>query len=150
MQVFENSRAPSETEIGPLLEAIDRAATDVRIKLLVLDLDLLVGMSAAHANTIGDALERFSESGKRVISYGDFYAQSQYHLASFADAVYMHPYGQILLTGYGRSSFFIKDLLDKVGVNVHVFRVGEYKSAVEPYTRNDMSEESRMATSEES
>ncbi|MFT7654756.1 MAG: protease-4 [Candidatus Azotimanducaceae bacterium] len=146
MQVFENSRAPSETEIGPLLEAIDRAATDVRIKLLVLDLDLLVGMSAAHANGLGDALERFSESGKKVISYGDFYAQSQYHLASFADAVYMHPYGQILLTGYGGSSFFIKDLLDKVGVNVHVFRVGEYKSAVEPYTRNDMSEESRMAT----
>lgn len=146
LQVFENSRAPHETEIGPLLQAIDRAAIDPRIKLLVLDLDLLLGVSAAHANGLGDALDRFSDSGKKIISYGDFYAQSQYHLASFADAVYMHPFGQILLTGYGGSSFFIKDLLDKVGVNVHVFRVGEYKSAVEPFTRNDMSEESRMAS----
>jgi len=82
---------------------------------------------------------------KKIIAVGDYYTQGQYYLASFDDAVYMHPMGQVLLTGFGAFQNYYKDLLDRLKVKVHVFRVGAYKAAVEPYTRTDMSAEAREA-----
>ena len=119
---------------------------DDDIKMILLDLENLATVAPAQSNRIGDALQNFKQSGKTVVSYGDYYSQAQYHIASNADEIYMHPYGQVLFTGYGGSSFYLKDVLDKFKVNVHVFRVGDYKSAVEPVTRNSMSEASRMAS----
>jgi protease-4 len=79
---------------------------------------------------------------------GDFYSQAQYYVASFANEVYMHPMGQVLLTGYGAYQTYYQSLLQKLKVNVHVFRVGTYKEAVEPYTRTDMSPEAKEANRE--
>ncbi len=136
-----------ETRLGDLTRALELAAADERIKLLLLDLDELAGVAPAHSAALGRAITEFKQSsGKQVISYGNAYSQGQYHLASHADALYMHPLGQIFLQGYGGYNFYFKDLLDKLGVNVHVFRAGVYKSAVEPLMRNGMSEESRQAS----
>ncbi len=133
-----------EVELNALLTAIDHAATDDDIRMLILDLDELVWAAPAHGERLGAALTRFREQGKKVVSYANFYSQAQYHIASFADALYMHPMGQVVLEGFGGFNFYLKDLLDRFAVNVHVFRVGDYKAAIEPLTRNDMSEASRM------
>lgn len=136
----------AEVELSAILRAIDFATTDDDIRMIVLDLDELAWAAPAHAQRIGHALSAFRDSGKKVVSYGHYYSQAQYHIASFADALYMHPMGQIVFEGFGGFSFYFKELLEKFNVNVHVFRVGTYKSAVEPLTRNDMSEEARMAS----
>lgn len=138
----------AEVELRNVLRAIELAAQDNRIKMIVLDLDELAWAAPAHAQRIGEALSTFQATGKKVVSYGQYYSQAQYHIASFADALYLHPMGQIVFQGFGGFTFYFKDLLDKFDVNVHVFRVGEYKSAVEPFIRNDMSAESRMASEE--
>ncbi len=135
-----------EVELQALLQAIRHGAQDPDIKLLLLDLDELQWAAPAHTQRLGQALQGFQATGKQVIAYGRYFNQSGYHLASYADALYMHPMGQVFLEGFGGVSFYIKELLDKLDVNVHVFRVGTYKSAVEPFIRNDMSAESRMAT----
>ncbi len=135
-----------EVELQGLLQAIRHGALDENIKLLLLDLDELQWAAPAHTQRLGEALQGFKAGGKKVIAYGHYYTQAGYHLASYADALYMHPMGQVMLEGFGGFNFYIKELLDNFGVNVHVFRVGEYKSAVEPFIRNDMSAESRMAS----
>ena len=135
----------SEAELAHLLSAIQLAANDNNIKALVLDFDELAWAAPAHAHRLGQAIELFKLQDKKVIAYSYFYNQAAYQIASHADELYMHPLGQVGLYGYGNYSFYFKELLDKINVNVHVFRVGEFKSAVEPYTRNDMSPEARMA-----
>ena len=144
-EVVSFSDRPVETELQDLLLAIRTAAGDDAIKMLILNLENLAYVSPAHAHRLGAELARFSETGKRIASYGDFYSQSHLHIASFADAVYMHPLGQALLTGYGGSNLYFKELIDRFDVNVHVYRAGEFKSAVEPFTRSDMSAEARLA-----
>ena len=134
-----------ETDIHELVRAIDHAADDGRIKMLVLDLDDLAYASAAHAEIIGAALGRFRAAGKATVALGEGYMQSQYAIASHADAVYMHPDGFLFLPGYGTFRTYFKSMLDNLKLNVHVFRVGEYKSAVEPFIRDDMSEAAREA-----
>ena len=136
----------AEVELRSLLRAIELATGDAQIKMIVLDLDEMAWAAPAHAQRIGEALAGFQAAGKKVVSYGQYYSQAQYYIASFADALYLHPMGQIMFEGFGGYSFYFKDLLDKFDVNIHVFRVGDYKSAVEPFTRNDMSEESRLAS----
>jgi protease IV len=135
----------AQVELASILRAIEFAAADTDISMIVLDLDELVWAAPAHAQRIGEALRTFRESGKQVVSYGHFYSQAQYHIASFADALYMHPMGQIVLEGFGGFTFYFNELLENFDVNVHVYRVGSFKSAVEPLLRNDMSAEARMA-----
>jgi protease-4 len=135
----------SETLLRDVTEALEHAATDERIKVVVLDLDELTDVSPAHLAAVGSALDDVKTAGKSVIALGDYFSQAQYYLASFANEVYMHPMGQVLLTGYGAYQSYYHDLLDKLKVNVHVFRVGTYKEAVEPYTRADMSAEAKEA-----
>ena len=135
----------AQTKLGDILSAIDKAATDDRIGVLVLDTSSLGYVAPAQLEVIGDALEAFRASGKRLLAKSQFYDRDQYYLASFADTVIMHPFGEVMLNGYGRFRDYYAGLIDKLKVNVHVFRVGTYKSFVEPYTRNDMSEAAKQA-----
>ena len=134
-----------ETAINDVLDAINLAATDDDIKIIVLDLDELSYASSAQVLRLGAALEAFKERGKEVIAYEEYFQQFQYHIASYATELYMHPMGQALLSGYGGNNLYFREMLEKLSVNVHVFRVGGFKSAVEPFTRDDMSEEAKLA-----
>lgn len=132
-----------ETELSDVLDALKRARDDDRIPMVVLDLDDLQFVSLAHAEAIGAALDAFRESGKKVVAYGSYYDQQPYLMASHADAVYMHPMGQVLLPGFQINRLYYSKLLEDLKVRVHVFRVGTYKEYVEPYIRQDMSEPAR-------
>jgi len=143
--LLSGSSPVAQVGLDIILATIEHAANDDDIEMIVLDLDDLVRATPAQAQRIGLTLASFKETGKKVVAYGYFYGQDQYHIASFADAIYMHPMGQVILQGFGGFNFYVKDLLEKFDVKVHVFRVGEYKSAVEPLTRSDMSQEARLA-----
>lgn len=134
---------PQNSVLQDLLDALARAKTDERITALVMDLEDLLGVSPAYIEILGDALADFKDSGKLIYAYGEYFSQGQYALASYADTITLHPMGSIMITGYGGNQLFVRDLLDKLNINVHVFRVGEFKSAAEPFTRMDMSEEAR-------
>ena len=134
-----------EADIHELLRAIDHAAGDDRIKMIVLDLDDLIWASAAHAESLGAALARFQETGKDTVAIGNTYGQPQYAIASYANAVYMHNDGAIYLPGFAAFQSYFKSLFEKLKLNVHVFRVGEYKEAVEPFLRDDMSDAAKEA-----
>ena len=143
-------RASSDAtiEIGQILHAIKIAGTDEKIKMIVLNLDDLGGVSLAQAKRIVRALKSFKETGKKVISYGNIFQQNQYYIASSSNEVYMNPWGQMLLEGYGGNNLYFKDLLAKLDINMHIFRVGEFKSATEPFSRINMSDEARQASSD--
>ena len=136
---------PSGASIQELVRSVEQAAEDPRIKMIVLDLDGMQQASAAHAQWLGVALGRFQEAGKEVVAYGNSYNQAQYAIASHADAIYMHPHGELFLPGYSLFQPYFKNLLDSLKIKMHVFRVGEYKEAVEPFTRSDMSAPAREA-----
>ena len=133
-------------EIGHILRAIKIAGTDEKIKMIVLNLDDLYGVSLTQAKRIVDALQSFKETGKKVISYGNTFQQNQYYIASSSTELYMNPWGQMLLEGYGGNNLYFKDLLAKLDINMHIFRVGEFKSATEPFSRINMSDEARQAS----
>jgi protease IV len=144
-QWLNESEVDAETPFRDLYDALKNAKTDSRIKLVVLSLDNLDGISPGHLEELGNAIAAVKAAGKEVIAAGDSFSQAQYYLASFASTVYMHPMGEIGLEGYAAYQVYFKDLLDKLKVNVHVFRVGTYKEAVEPFMRNNMSKEAREA-----
>ena len=132
-----------ETLLRSLLKAIEYAKDDDRVQALVLDTDRMGRAGLSKLQTLRAAIDDFKASGKTVIATADYYSQTQYYLASAADEVYMHPMGLVMLPGYGSYRNYYKDALDKLEVDWHVYRVGEYKSAVEPYLRSDMSPEAR-------
>ncbi|TLM76136.1 signal peptide peptidase SppA [Microbulbifer harenosus] len=134
---------PPETRVKDLVDAIDHAANDNRIAALVLELDYLGGASLSKLEEVGEAVLRFKASEKPVYAIGDNFTQGQYFLASYADKVYMNPMGSLLLMGFGSYRNYFKSALDKLKINFHVFRVGDYKDFIEPYTRDDMSPASR-------
>ena len=134
-----------QTPVGDLIDAIEQAAEDDRIKTLVLNPSKLGAVAPAHLEVLGKTLETFRDSGKTIIAKGNYYGQSQYYLASFADEIYMHPMGEVGLQGFGMGGLYYRDLLEKLKVKVHIFRVGTFKAAVEPYMRNDMSAAAREA-----
>ncbi len=137
-----------ETPVRPLIEAIDAGRRDPRVAGLVLELDELLGGGISKLEEIGAALQRFKDSDKPIIALGSLYTQEQYYLASYADEIYLDPMGSVVLTGYANYRTYFKSAMDKLAVNFHVFRVGKYKDFIEPYTRNDMSPESREHNSE--
>ena len=134
-----------QTSLGDLLDAIEQASDDDRIGTLVLDPSRLGAVAPAQLEVLGQALAAFRDNGKKIVAKSDYYNQAQYYLASFADEIYLHPMGEIGLLGYGVYGIYYRDLLEKLKVNVHVFRVGTYKAAVEPFTRNDMSAAAKEA-----
>jgi protease-4 len=130
---------PAETLLRDVVEAIESAAEDRRISALYLDLGGLDGGGLPKLEEVADAVEEFRASGKPVIAYGDIYDQRQYYLAAHADEIYLDPQGLVYVEGYANYGLFVKDAVDKLAIDWNVFRVGEYKSAVETFTRNDMS-----------
>lgn len=142
--VLSGERRP-ETLMRPILEALEYAAEDERVKVVLLDLDRLGRAGLSKLQELRQAVETFRETGKSVIATGDFYTQSQYYLASTADEIYMHPMGLVLVTGYGSYRNYYKKALDELEIDWNVFRIGEYKSAVEPFLRSDMSPEDRAS-----
>ncbi len=134
-----------ETLVRNLVQALDKAAADRRINSVVLDLNGMSGGDLPKLQVIGEALDRFRESGKPVIAVGDGFTQQQYYLAAHADEIYMHEFGVVYIDGYAYYRTFFKSALDKLYLDLNVFRVGEFKSAVEPLIRDDMSEADEKA-----
>ncbi len=135
--------AQAETLLKDIIDVIDYARDDQRIKAMMLDLRDMGGAGPSKLQDIGAALNRFKDSGKLVIAYGDYFSQSQYYLAAHADNVYINPMGGVGLYGYGLYRTYFKSALEKLRINFHVFRVGTYKSALEPFLRDDMSKDAR-------
>ena len=138
--------AVREYRLGQLIRSLDAAATDSRIRAVALDLDIFTGGGQAAIGEVGAALDRFRRSGKRVVAYANGYTDDGYQLAAHADEIWLDPLGAVLFTGPGRSGLYYAGLLQRLGVTAHVYRVGTYKSAVEPFTRSDMSPEARAAS----
>ena len=128
-----------ETVLSDFIDTIDYARIDKNIIALVLDLENLDNVGISQLQEIGAALTRFKTTGKTVIASGTSFNQQQYYLAAHADKLYLHPMGQIWLSGFGVYRKYIKRALDKLQVDFHVFREGTYKAALEPFIRNDMS-----------
>ncbi len=145
VQQMQGSEEPPEIQLSDVLDVIHNAKDDSRIKMLVLRLDGLYTTSPDKLMTIGDAIEDFKKSGKEVVAKGDYYTQGQYLLAAYADKVYLNKVGFMSIDGFGRYRTYYKSLLDKLKVTTHVFRVGTFKSAVEPFIRDDMSEPAKDA-----
>ena len=126
-----------------LVGALDAATDDGRVKAVALDLDGFTGGGQVAVGDLVDAVRRVRAAGKPVIAYGVGYTDDSYQLASAASEIWLNPLGAVLIAGPGGSNLYIKGLLDKLGVTANVYRVGTYKSAVEPLIRNDMSPEAR-------
>ncbi|MDK1024741.1 MAG: signal peptide peptidase SppA [Gammaproteobacteria bacterium] len=141
----------AETLVKDLLDSIDKASTDDRVRALVLELQHLRGASLTNLQEIGQALDAFKAKGKPIYAFSDSFNQAQYYLAAHANHLYMNrgafgALGGIYFQGLGVYPTFFKEALDKLKIQIHVFKVGVYKSAVEPFTRNNMSEASKVAT----
>ncbi|WP_265438997.1 signal peptide peptidase SppA [Cedecea davisae] len=134
-----------ENSLFDIVDAIRQAKDDRNITGIVLDLKDFAGADQPSMQYIGKALREFRDGGKPVYAMGDSYNQSQYYLASFANKIWLSPQGTVDLHGFATNALYYKTLLDKLKVSTHVFRVGTYKSAVEPYLRDDMSPAARDA-----
>src|SRR6516165_10458522 len=132
-----------ETLLWDLTDSIHAAATDARIGAVALDLEKFEGGTQPTLEELAVALREFRASGKKVIAYGAEMTQERYYLAAQADEVLLDPMGLVLIDGYDRYRMYLKDALDKLGVAINVFRVGSFKSAVETFTRTNMSPEDR-------
>lgn len=129
----ENKRS---TQLRDILTVLDAASKDPKINNAVLLLDGMQGAGLPMLREVAAAIERFKASGKKVIAWGSSFDQRQYYLAAHANQVYMHPMGNVMLTGFGRYRNYYKDALDKIGVTVNVLKVGTFKSFAEPYIAN--------------
>ncbi|MGP4123077.1 MAG: signal peptide peptidase SppA [Sodalis sp. (in: enterobacteria)] len=136
-----------ENSLFDVVDTLRHAKSDINITCLVLLLKDFSGADQVSLEYIGKALREFRDSGKPIYAVGDHYSQAQYFLASYANKIYLTPQGAVDLQGIATSNFYYKTLLDKLKINRHIFRVGIYKSAVEPFLRDHMSDEARDADS---
>ncbi|BBV66420.1 TPA: signal peptide peptidase SppA [Kluyvera ascorbata] len=136
-----------ENSLFDIVQTIRQAKDDRNITGIVLDLKNFAGGDQPSMQYIGKALREFRDAGKPVYAVGDSYSQGQYYLASFANKIWLSPQGVVDLHGFATNGLYYKSLLDKLKVSTHVFRVGTYKSAVEPFIRDDMSPAARDADS---
>jgi protease-4 len=132
-----------EYRLRDLVAALDAARTDDQVKAVALDLDGFTGGGHTAMADLTDAIMRVRASGKPVIAYGVGFTDNSYELASAASEIWLHPLGTVAIAGPGGTNLYYKGLLDKLGVTANVYRVGTYKSAVEPFIRNDMSPAAR-------
>ncbi|AYA64212.1 signal peptide peptidase SppA [Alteromonas sp. RKMC-009] len=133
-----------EVLVRDVVKVLDNAKQDSRIKALILDLSGLQGGGLDKLRTVAAAIDDF-KTEKPVYAIGDYYSQNQYYLAARADHIYLNPMGGVMFEGYGRFGMYFKDMLEKLRITTHIFRVGTYKSAVEPFIRNDMSDAAKEA-----
>ena len=134
-----------------VVDAVNLATDDERIKAIVLDVSDLIGGSLSQLDEIAVALQSFKESGKPILSFADSYTQRQYYLASFADQIYLDRHSKLLpggvfMTGLRANQLYLKSTLEKLHIQTHVFQAGTFKDAVEIFLRDDMSELSKVAT----
>jgi protease IV len=141
-----SGQSQAQTLLWDLTEGIDAATADKRVTALVLELDSFEGAGQPILEELSASLAKFKQSGKKLIARGSSYSQAQYYLAAQADEIYLDPDGMVLIEGYERYGIYFKGALDKLSVDVHLFRVGKFKSAAEPYVRSDMSPEDREET----
>ncbi len=128
-----------------IIRALELAETDKRVKAVVLDMDSFLGGGQASLSAIGDSLDAVKKAGKPVYAFATAYTDDSYQLAAHASQIWMDPLGGAILTGPGGSQPYYKGLLDQLGIKANIYRVGTYKSAVEPYMRSDQSPESKAA-----
>jgi protease-4 len=136
---------PREYRRGEIVHALDAAASDERIRAVSLDLDIFAGGRQTAISDVGAAIDRVRRAGKRVVVYGTAFDDDTYQLAAHADEIWINPMGAVLIAGPGGSNLYYAQLLERLGITANVYRVGAFKSAVEPYTRSDMSPEARQA-----
>jgi len=132
-----------EYRLRDLVAALDDARTDDRVKAVSLDLDAFLGGGQTAIGALGEAVRRVRASGNPVLAYATAYSDDGYQLASNASEIWLSPMGAVVLAGPGGKNLYYKGLMDKLGITANVYRVGTYKSAIEPFTRNDMSPEAR-------
>jgi protease-4 len=146
-QVTGQGQDNPEVLLRDLINVIDNAGKDKRIDAIVLELGGFGGggMDIGKLKEVGEALQAFKSSGKPIYAISDYYSRAQYYLASHADNVYLHPMGSLLMEGFSSNGLYFADALEKFKVSFNIFKVGTFKSAVEPYLRNDMSPEAKLA-----
>ena len=132
-----------ETRLRDLIDVVDHARDDERIRALVLNLDGLDRAGLPALQDLARSIRWFRESGKKVYAHGQMFTQRQYYLAAQADEVYLDPFGLVMLDGYAYYRTYLRGVVDKLAVDVNVFKVGSHKSAPDTFTRSDMSREDR-------
>ena len=132
-----------EFQARDLVRALDAAAGDERVEAVILDLEMFVGAGQVHLQDIGEAMDRVRAAEKPVLTYATAYGDDAVFLAAHASEVWLNPLGGAIVAGPGGNRLYFKGLLDKLEVNARVYKVGTYKSAVEPYTESGMSEPAR-------
>lgn len=139
-----NSQA-RQYRVRDLVHVLKTAATDKRVKLVALDLDNFSGGGQVSLQQVGAALDGVRKAGKPIIAYATGYSDDSYLLAAHASEIWLDPMGLTFISGPGGSRPYFKGLIDKLGVTIHVYRVGKFKSFVEPYTRTSQSPEAKQA-----
>jgi protease-4 len=142
-EVVAGGSAAREYRLRDLIAALREAKSDDRVKAVALDLDGFSGGGQSALSDLSDAIRAVRTSGKPVLAYATGYTDDSYQIAAAASEVWLNPLGLVAIAGPGGQNLYFKGLLDKVGVTPHVYRVGTYKAAVEPFTRSDMSPEAR-------
>jgi protease-4 len=144
-ELLSGGGAGRQYRLRDLVKALDAAKEDDRVKAVVLDLDIFAGGGQSTLAQVGEALDSVRKSGKPVLAYATAYDDDSYQLAAHASEVWLNPMGGVLVAGPGGTGLYFKGLMDKLGITANVYRVGTYKAAVEPFTRNDMSPEAKQA-----
>ncbi|PKF63829.1 signal peptide peptidase SppA [Psychromonas sp. psych-6C06] len=146
-QLIDENEQLSEYPIEEILQVINHAEQDPRINTILLDLSGLQSASLNHIKSIGNALNEFKLNDKKVLATSDSYTQIQYLLSSYADKIYLDPQGMVTLQGFSVYRLYFKELLDNLLITPHIFKVGTFKSFVEPFTETEMSDASKTANS---
>ena len=141
-----SSDSPREYRLRDVVHAIDASAADDRVKAIVLDLGRFAGGGQTSLTDVGAALDRAKKAGKPVYAFASFYSDDSYQLAAHATQIWLDPMGGIIFAGPGGNRLYYKGLMDQLGVTANIYRVGTYKSAVEPYMRSDQSPAAREAS----
>jgi len=141
-----NSGSPREYRLRDVVRAIDATVDDERVKAIVLDLSNFSGGGQTSLTDVGEALARAKKAGKPVYAFAGFYSDDSYQLAAHATQIWLDPMGGLILAGPGGNRLYFKGLIDRLGVTANIYRVGTYKSAVEPYMRADQSPAAREAS----
>jgi protease-4 len=137
---------PREYRLAELVHALRVASTDPGIEAVALDLDIFAGGRQTAISDLGAEIQRVRAEGKKVIAYATAYDDDTYQLAAQADEVWLNPLGAVVIAGPGGTNLYYAGLLERLGITANIYRVGAFKSAVEPYSRNDMSPEARQAS----
>lgn len=144
LQEMEGRSVPHQISTFDVFYAIQQAGLDNKIQGLVLDLNYFEGGDLPAMEYVGKAISEFKQSGKPVIAVADNYNQTQYFLASFSDEIYLNSRGSVSIQGLSAQNLYFKSMLEKLEITPHIFRVGTYKSAVEPFLRDSMSAEAKQ------